>query len=137
MPRDMAMKRPDAGVVEAVLHYEVPTCAHELHVSTLRVVGVDDATAVPVTCAFGQDLHVVTVQMHWVRSWGGVVDHDTHGGIGAEVLDVPFIRIGEVTLLGKQKNGVVVVYTRRGAVESPEEATSCVDYVVDDHGLRR
>ena len=116
MPRSMAMERPDARIVKVILHDEVPVCAHELHVAALRIVGIDDRGAIPVSVAFGEDLHIVSVKVHRMRGGSGVIDHDAHSGVGAEVLYIPFIGISEVSLFGKQEDWIVVVDTGRGAV---------------------
>lgn len=31
----------------------------------------------------------MAVKMHWMTSWGRVVDDDSNGGVRAEILDVP------------------------------------------------
>lgn len=116
MPRDMAMERPDTGVVQVVLHDHVAVRADELDVAALRVGRVDDAAAVPVSRAFGEDLHVVAVEMHGMRGGRRIIDDDAHGAVGAEVLDVPFVGVGEVSLLGEQEDRAVVVYAKGGAV---------------------
>jgi len=89
MPRDMAMQRPDAWVIEIELDDEVAIGTDELGVAALGVRGVDDGAAIPGTFAFGQNLHVVAVHVHGVR--GGEADggHDyADGGVGAEVEDL-------------------------------------------------
>ena len=42
------------------------------------------------------------VEVHRVRGGGGVVDDDADGGVGAEVLGVPFCWIGEISLVCEQ-----------------------------------
>ena len=59
--------------------------------------------------------------MHGVGGRSGVVDYDADGRVGAEVLHVPFIGIGEISLVCQKQNGTVVVRTEGGSVELPEE----------------
>lgn len=65
VPRDVAVDRPDARVVELDLHNKVAAGADELGVTALRVAGVDEL-AVPLAGAFGEDVHVVAVGVHGV-----------------------------------------------------------------------
>jgi hypothetical protein len=71
MPRDVAMQRPDTGVILVPLENNVAGgdgCAvegaglHELDVTALSVVWVGDG-AVPFADAFGEDVEVVAVEM--------------------------------------------------------------------------
>ena len=62
-----SLEWPDSCVVRVKLHHEVPVGADQLDVTTLRVVGVHD-DAVPGPCAFGQDVHVVAVEMDGVTA---------------------------------------------------------------------
>lgn len=49
---------------------------------------------------FGQDEHVVAVDVHWVAYWSVVVEDDADGAVGAEVVDVPFGGEGVVVVGG-------------------------------------
>ena len=52
--------------------------------------------AVPGPLALGEHVEVVAVQMHGVRCYEIVIDYEAHGGVGAEVVDGPVFRVGEV-----------------------------------------
>lgn len=95
--------------------------ANELDVSALRVRGIGDSRAVPVAWPFGEDEHVVAVEMHWVRSRSGVIHDDADGGVGAEVLGVPLRWVCEIAFVCKEEDWIVVVCAERSAVELPEE----------------
>jgi len=81
VPRDVAVHRPHARVVELDLDDEVTAGADELGVAALRVLGVDDL-AVPGSGAFGEDVHVVAVGVHGVRSREADAVHDDADGFG-------------------------------------------------------
>ena len=85
MPRDMAMERPDAGVIRIIRQHDVARLldgdglvvavddldcfggGHDLHVAALRVADVLGGDgSVPCAVALGQDPEVVAVEMHWV-----------------------------------------------------------------------
>lgn len=70
MPRNVAMERPDAGIISFVLQNDVAgvsrcAWADKLHVAALGVPLVNDG-AVPETVAFGKDVEVVAVEVHGV-----------------------------------------------------------------------
>lgn len=67
MPRDMAMERPDARVIRAVLQHHVPVRSQIVRVPPQRVLRVDDGVAVPLAVAFVQDPVFVAMEMHWLR----------------------------------------------------------------------
>lgn len=95
VPRDMAMQWPHTGVVGVVLDDHMggdgrSAGLNELHVSALRVGRVHD-DAVPCARAFGQNVKVVSVQMHRVGGAAVVFDDDADAVIGAEVVDVPLL----------------------------------------------
>lgn len=95
VPRDMAMQWPHTGVVGVVLDDEIRggglrAGLNELHVSALRVGRVHDG-AVPCARTFGQNVKVMSVQMHRVGGAGVVLDDDADAVIGAEVVDVPLL----------------------------------------------
>lgn len=115
MPRDMAMERPHARIVREILQHDIPRSGrraglHELHVAALRVGLVHDG-AVPGSDAFGQDVEVVSVEMHGVRGREGVFDDDADGGVGAEVVGVPLrvVGVGDVALVREDEHRVAVV----------------------------
>lgn len=115
MPRDMAVKGPDARVICVELNDHVRRLGgadgvlQEVYVPSLRVVGVRHV-AVPNSCAFGEDVHVVAVQMHGMAPRGGVVvDDEADGCARAKVKDVVARREVSVAVLGVEQNRVVVV----------------------------
>ena len=130
MPCDMAMERPYPRIVCVDLPHDVPAGRKQLHVAALGVVGIRYADPVPVSRALVQDEHVVAVEMHWVCGWCWVVDDDPDGGVGAEVLDVPFGLVGEVSLVGEEEDGVVEVCAKGLIVDCPEEGAGAVDLEV-------
>lgn len=62
----------------------------ELRVAALRVGRVGDGGAVPGAEAFGEDPHVVAVEVHGVGVRDVVVEDYAYGGVGAGVVEVPF-----------------------------------------------
>ena len=127
MPRDMAMERPHAGIVHVKLNHDIPGRAagvggrQDLHVAALRVVDVGDSP-VPGARSRGQDEEVVAVQVHGVGGEGDVVvDDEAHGGVGAEVVDVPLrvVRVGGVALVGEEEDGIVEIGAEGLAVHVP------------------
>ena len=73
--------------------------------------------------------------MHGVGEADGaeVVDNDTDGGVGAEVVDVPFgvVWVGIVACFGQEKDWVVVVGAEAGVVHGEEKMSGCVLLEVD------
>ena len=68
VPGDVAMERPDAGIVGRILQDDVAGISggavlEHLDVAALRVLRVIDFT-VPGTDALGEDVKIVAVQMH-------------------------------------------------------------------------
>ena len=101
MPRDMAMERPDAGVIGFVLQDDVAWfgegdgLSEDLYVAALGVL-LMGYRAVPETGAFGEDVEVVAVEMHGVGGeWEEVVNDQADRRVGAEVVDVPLGVEGE------------------------------------------
>jgi hypothetical protein len=129
MPSNMAMERPNSRIVRIELHYHVTLRPNQLNIATLGVVAIGDGDPVPVSGPFVQNLHVVPVKMHWVRGGGGVVDDDADGGVGAEVLSVPFGGVCEISFVCEEENGTVVVCAKGGAVEFPEEVACGIDRI--------
>lgn len=87
------MQRPNPRIVRHKLHHKKPrrrrtTRAQKLHVSSLRIFRIRHA-AVPNPAALGEHPEVVSVQMHRMNERGAIVQHDAHGGVGAEVVNVP------------------------------------------------
>ncbi len=94
---------------------------YDLHIATLRVGGVNDGGSVPGAGSFSEDEHVVPVQMDGVCEESRVRDVDSHGGVGAEVVDVPFWVVGVAVVagFGEKKDWLVVVCSERFAVHGP------------------
>jgi hypothetical protein len=63
----------------------------------------------------------------------GVIDHDSHGGVGSEIIDVPLgiIWIRVVPDVGEEENRAVVVGTERDIVDCPEPEIGFVLFEVD------
>lgn len=53
MPRDVAMKRPNTGIISLDLNSDVAIRTHHLHISSSRVAFVTLGRAIPCPCAFG------------------------------------------------------------------------------------
>ena len=99
MPDHMTVEHPHARVIEIELHNEVSIRTNELSVSSLWVTRVDDGS-VPRAYSFGEDLHVVTVHVHWVRSGEADAGQDNaDGGVCAHVVDCSFLWEVEVVEL--------------------------------------
>ena len=65
MPRNMAMERPNTGIVRGPLNdhmarISVATTLEQVDITTLRIERVSDG-AIPRTGTFSQDLEIVTV----------------------------------------------------------------------------
>ncbi len=113
MPVDVAMEGTDPRVIGLVLDDEVARLAtvgaaglEQLDVAPLRVLDVLHG-AVPGADAFGEDVEVVSVEVHGVGGGEVVADDDADGGVGAEVVDVPLgvEGVGEVALVGEDEEG--------------------------------
>lgn len=109
VPRNVAMERPHARVVGLILQHDIAKRLHELHVAALGVGLVDDL-AVPSADALGQDVEIVTMEMHGVGGREVVVDDDADGAVVPKVVDVPFgiEGVGEVALVGQDEDGVAL-----------------------------
>ena len=114
MPRDMAMERPHARIVRVILEHDIARRAssarlNDLHIATLGICLVNDC-AVPGSDALGQDVEIVAVEMHGVGGWELVLDDDTDGAVGSEVVDVPLgvKGIRDVALIGEDEDRVTI-----------------------------
>lgn len=114
MPGDMAMEWPHPRVICEVLQHDIPrrgsgTRLHELHVTALGVLLVDDCT-VPGSDALGQDVEIVAVKMHGVGGREGVLDDDTDRAVVSEVVDIPLgvEWVRDVALVGEDEDGVAL-----------------------------
>ena len=127
VPRDVAMERPDPGIISVEFDNDVRRrgrvdgAGKHLHVTALRVGRVDDIP-VPSVVADLEDAHVVAVDVHGVGDVDdAVVDDEADRLVGAEVVDVPFGLVAEVSRVGLVEEGVVVVAAEAGAVHVPDE----------------
>ena len=110
MPRDVAMEGPRTGVIGVVLQDNVcrvgrAATLDQLRIAALRICLVGDLT-IPRSETLGEHVEVVTVQMHGVGRYECVVDYETHGGVGAEVMGRPVFGVGEVARVSERKDGV-------------------------------
>lgn len=136
MPSDVAVERPDTGVVSVDLddnvawHGVADSDRQDLYVSSLRVRGVDNG-AVPDSGSLSQYVHVVPVHMHGMdASAGVVVDDDADGVAGAEVVNVRFSWEVLFAKLGFEKQRVVVVSAEGGIVHE-EKIVGAIGLVGD------
>ena len=159
MPRDMAMERPDAWIIRVVLEHDVARrCGgarlDELDVAALRVLLMGDG-AVPGADALGQDVEVVSVQVHGVRGGEFIFHDDSDRGVGAEVVGVPLRveGVGYVALVcedehrvagsrtvsgergGDEGGGLLVVAAEGFVVHVEEEHAGSVGVAGDDDVL--
>lgn len=136
MPRDVAVERPHAWVVRLDLEHNVPVAPQHLGVAALRVLGVGQRLAVPGPVAFGQDVHVVAVDVHRVNGDVEVVEDDADGALAAEVVDVVLGGEFGVGAVGGEEEGGVVVGAE-GLVVEEEDIVACgvgFEVEVDDLG---
>lgn len=127
MPSHVAMKGPHARVVEVNLDHEVAAGLDELCVPTLRVTGVDYGLVVPRAASFGEDLHVVAVDVHRVAGREADAGHDdADGRVGAQVVHGALGRVVVVAQLGFQQRRVIVVAVEGDVVHVPDEGSACV-----------
>lgn len=75
----------------------------KLNITTLGIIGVGDV-AIPGAESFGEDICVVTVKMHRMRTeLEGIVDYDPNRLVAPEVVDVPFLtRVSNVSYDGTE-----------------------------------
>lgn len=99
MPCNMAMEWPDARIICVDLPNNMTSWWQKLYVATLWVIGISDRHTVPASGTLMENEHIVPVEMHWVGCRGRIVDDDADGGVRAEVFDIPFGLVGEVTLV--------------------------------------
>ena len=95
MPSDVAMERPETGVVLVPLCDEVRRYvrswreAEQDSVTTDRVIRIAVGGAIPQTVTLGDLEHVVPVKVHWVGlATSIVVPDDTDGGVRSGVVDI-------------------------------------------------
>jgi len=71
--------------------------------------------------------------MDWVSCESGVIDYDSHGGVGSEIVDVPLgvIWIGVVSDIGEEENRAVVIGTEGDIVDCPEPEIGFILFEVD------
>lgn len=124
VPRDVAVERPHARVVCLDLEDNVPVAAQHLSVPALRVLGIGQRLAVPGPVAFGQNVHVVAVDVHRVDGDVEVVKDDADGPLAAEVVDVVLGRKFWVGLVGGEEQGGIVVGAE-GLVVEEEDVVAC------------
>ena len=112
MPCNVAVEGPRAWVVGIVLQNNVSrvrcrATLDQLYVATLGILRMSNDT-VPGSCSLSEHIEVMPVKMHGVGGYEFIVDYKAHGGIGAEVVDIPIGGIGEIACVRKRKNGVAV-----------------------------
>ena len=90
MPGNMTMKRPHARIRRIDLHDYITQRLQKLHVPPLRVSRIHNGTAVPLPYPFGQNIHVVSVQVHRMCCGRWVRYDEADCGVAAGVVDVPF-----------------------------------------------
>lgn len=120
MPGDVAVERPDARIVRVVLNDHVARAGstvsvvgcrlQDLHIAPLGIFYVGNGS-VPCADAFGEDIEVMAMEMHRVRSGDFVFHNEADAVVGAEVVDIPLGIIGVrgVSQVGEQEDWVVVV----------------------------
>lgn len=92
----MIMERPDAWIILIPLQHDICRIRYGaavrdlLYIPSLRISWVCDGT-IPCPYASGQDLEVMTVQVHWVVCKELVVDDHANGRGIALVVDVPHL----------------------------------------------
>jgi len=111
----VAVEWPGTRVVGVDLKNHVSVALEELHITTLGVEGVDNGFSVPFTNAFVENEHVVSMEMDRVSCANQVVEDNPNRGVRAKVIDVPLwvIRVGVVSYVGEEKNGIIVVGSER------------------------
>lgn len=99
------MEGPSAWIIRLVLQDNVSRFRHratsdQLRIATLRVLRVGD-DAVPFSGTLGEHVEVVAVKVHGMGCQECIVDHETHGGVGVEVVDIPVrVGVGEIACIG-------------------------------------
>jgi hypothetical protein len=71
--------------------------------------------------------------MDWVRRESGVIDYDSCGRVGSEIVDVPLgvIWIGVVSDIREEENRAVVIGTEGDIVDCPEPEIGFILFEVD------
>lgn len=76
-----------------------------MRIAALRVLRVSD-DAVPGSKAIGEHVEVVAVEMHGVGGREFIVDYETHGGVGIEVVNLPVgVGVGEIASIREGEDG--------------------------------
>lgn len=104
-----------------------------MRIPSLRILRSYNRDAIPRPCSVVENVEIVAVQVHGVRTGVVVVDYDADGCVGPKVHDVPFwiIGIGVVLLLSEEEDGVIVVALEGVTVHVEELLASCVHELVD------
>ena len=130
VPSNVAVKRPDTGIVGVVLNDQVrrhdgtvdyARGQQDLHISSLRVLDVSNST-IPLADAFSENVEVVAMKMHRVRSWDLVLHDNADRVVVTEVVDVPLRVVGirGIAQVCQEQNWVIVVTAEGHAVHLPE-----------------
>jgi hypothetical protein len=129
MPRDMAMKGPNRGIILGPLENNITGCdgsiiglsrLHKLNVAHLGVRWVDNC-AIPCTYTFIEDMEVVAVKMDRMGHEKEVVEDQADGGVGAKIEDVPLRLKRKVALVDCREQSMIVVGTECTVVHEPDE----------------
>lgn len=105
------MEGPRAWVIRVVLQNNVSRLPRrigsldQLRIAALRVLLVGDY-AIPSSMTLGEHVEIVPVEMHGVGGYELVVDYDAHRRIGAEIVNSPFGRVGEIAGVGEGEDRV-------------------------------
>lgn len=85
-----------------------------------------------------QDVEIMAVKMHGVRTGIVIIDDDPDARICAKIHDVPFwvVGVGVVLLLGEEEHWVVVVALEGVTVHVEELLAGGVDELVDGYVVR-
>jgi hypothetical protein len=112
--------------------------SHILRIPTLWVFRTIDGNTIPWSRSIMQDVEIMAVKMHGVRTGIVIVDDDPDARVCAEVHDIPFwvVGVGVVLLLGEEKHWVVVVALEGVAVHVEELLAGGVDKLVDGYVIR-
>lgn len=142
VPCDVAMERPHTWVVRDELNDNVARGAghgalNQLHITSLGV-GLMDNGAVPCAHTFGQNVEIMTVQMHRMRGSALVFDDDSDARVGTKVVDVPLRIVGirGISPVGEQEDWVVHVPAEGLVVHLPENVAGRVGADGDSNLLR-
>lgn len=145
MPSDVAMQRPDTGVIGVVLNDQVSRLRNaiddcgglqHLDIASLGVLDVGDG-AVPGANTLSEDVEVVPVEMHRVSGGDLVFHDDADGVVVAEVVDVPFGIVGvrDIAKVRQEQDWVIVVAAERHAVHFPKHIAGSISTNSDINGF--